>query len=92
MWAAGVFYITIGSLYFLTKKLNLQSNFISQRIYLALFFSGISIELISILKFLLSDIVYMISCAAIVMIMGLYVLRLVNRWMVALATIDKLSQ
>ena len=92
MIGVGISYMIMGSLFFLSKKLKLNFNFISLRIYLLLFASGCFITLLSIFKFLIPNYIYMILCTVAVFCSPFYSLNMIKKLINSVNILNKLTK
>ena len=92
MIGVAIAYITMGSLYFLSKKLNLNRSYLSQSIYLSLFIAGCFLFVISIIDFIFPSYIWKVISGISICIMCLNTLRIVRNWMRADEVMNKLDK
>ena len=92
MIGVAIAYITMGSLYFLSKKLNFNRDYLSQRMYLSLFVTGCFLFVISILNFIFPSYIWKVISGISTCVMCLNALRIVRNWKQAKEVLHKLNK
>lgn len=92
MLPVGIAYMAMGAPYYLKRRLNLNVEGLSLKIYSALFRTGIIIFIIGILNFFFNSHWWYIPFIITIGTLVFYTLSSTKKWMTAIEVMDKLEE